>query len=198
MAVVNERIPLSRLQERIVRRAPERARVIVGEPAPLEDLRRRFEQKTGGAESLAAFIRRQAELALDRAERAAISGRYKLPRMVPEEVRASRSFVAGAKRLAEKTGHRPQEIVELGTEYLQEMAADATAGWSSTGSPVGRVLLRAYKLTVDEDQLEALRTLNRRHTLVFLPNHRSYLDPFVVRSTLLTHGFPANHCFAGK
>ena len=75
VAVFNERIPLSRLQERIVRRAPERARVIVGEPAPLEDLRRRFEQKTGGAESLAAFIRRQAELALDRAERAAVSGR---------------------------------------------------------------------------------------------------------------------------
>jgi glycerol-3-phosphate O-acyltransferase len=198
VAAVNEWIPLSRLQEQIVRRAPERARVIVGEPALLEDLRRRFEQKTGGAESLAVFIRRQAELALDRAERAAISGRYKLPRMVPEEVRASRSFVAGAKRLAEKTGHRPQEIVELGTEYLQEMAATHSRLAIDLFARFGRVLLRAYQLTVDEDQLEALRTLNRLHTLVFLPNHRSYLDPFVVRSTLLTHGFPANHCFAGN
>jgi glycerol-3-phosphate O-acyltransferase len=198
MAIVNERIPISRLQERILRRAPGRARVIVGEPAPLEDLRRRFEQKTGGAESLAAFIRRQAELALDRAGRAAVSGRYKLPRMVLEEVRASRSFVEGAERLAEKTGHRPQEIIELGTDYLLEMAATHSRLAIDLFERFGRVLLRAYKLTVDEDQLEALRTLNRRHTLVFLPNHRSYLDPFVVRSTLLTHGFPANHCFAGN
>jgi glycerol-3-phosphate O-acyltransferase len=40
--------------------------------------------------------------------------------------------------------------------------------------------------------------LNRSHTLVFLPSHRSYLDPFVVRSTLLAHGFPANNCFGGN
>jgi glycerol-3-phosphate O-acyltransferase len=198
VAIVNERIPLSRLQERILRRAPGRARVIVGEPAPLEDLRRRFEQKTGGADSLAAFIRRQAELALDRAERAAVGGRYKLPRMVLEEVRASRSFVAGAKRLAEKTGHRPQEIIDLSTDYLREMAAAHSRLAIDLFERFGRVLLRAYKLTVDEDRLEALRMLNRAHTLVFLPNHRSYLDPFVVRSTLLTHGFSANHCFAGN
>ena len=118
--------------------------------------------------------------------------------MVPEEVRASRSFVAGAKRLAEKTGHRPQEIIELGTDYLREMAATHSRLAIDLFEWFGRVLLRAYKLTVDEDQLEALRMLNRLHTLVFLPNHRSYLDPFVVRSTLLTHGFPANHCFAGS
>jgi hypothetical protein len=37
VAVVNERIPLSRLQERIVRRAPERARVNVGEAELLID-----------------------------------------------------------------------------------------------------------------------------------------------------------------
>jgi glycerol-3-phosphate O-acyltransferase len=197
-AIVNERIPLSRLQEQILRRAPGRARVIVGEPAPLGDLRRRFEQTTGEADSLVAFIRRQAELALDRAERAAVGGRYKLPRMVLEEVRAGRSFVAGAKRLAEKTGHRPQEIIDRGTDYLQEMAAAHSRLAIDLFERFGRVLLRAYKLTVDEDRLEALRTLNRRHTLVFLPNHRSYLDPFVVRSTLLTHGFPANHCFAGN
>jgi glycerol-3-phosphate O-acyltransferase len=198
LAIVNERIPLSLLQERILRRAPERARVIVGEPAPLGELRRRFELKTGGADSLAAFIRRQAELALERAERAAVSGRYKLPRLVPEEVRASRSFVAGAGRLAEQTGHRPQQITELSTGYLQEMAATHSRLAIDLFERFGRVLMRAYTIKVDEDRLAALRTLNRRHTLVFLPNHRSYLDPFVVRSTLLTHGFPANHCFAGN
>jgi glycerol-3-phosphate O-acyltransferase len=198
MSIVNDRIPLSLLQEGILRRAPERACVIMGEPAPLGDLRRRFEQKTGGADSLATFIRRQAELALDRAERAAVGGRYKLPRLVPEEVRASRSFVAGAKRLAEQTGHRTQQITELSTEYLREMAATHSRLAIDLFERFGRVLMRAYTITVDEDRLEALRALNRRHTLVFLPNHRSYLDPFVVRSTLLTHGFPANHCFAGN
>jgi glycerol-3-phosphate O-acyltransferase len=198
LAILNERIRLSRLQERILRRAPDWACVIVGEPAPLGDLRRRFEQKTGGADSLAAFIRRQAELALERAERVAVTGRYKLPRLVPEEVRAGSSFVTGARRLAEQTKHRPQEITELSTEYLREMAAAHSRLAIDLFERFGRVLMRAYTIIVDEDRLEALRALNRRHTLVFLPNHRSYLDPFVVRSTLLTHRFPANHCFAGN
>ncbi|MFY1621030.1 glycerol-3-phosphate 1-O-acyltransferase, partial [Micromonospora sp. WMMD736] len=159
---------------------------------------RRFEQRTGGADSLAAFVRRQAELALGRAERAAVTGRYKLPRLVPQEVRASRSFAAGAKQLAERTGRRPQQIAELSSAYLQEMAAAHSRLAIDSFERFGRMLMRAYTLEVDEDRLAGLRELNRRHSLVFLPNHRSYLDPFVVRSTLLSHGFPANHCFAGN
>jgi len=196
-AVVNERIPLARVQRLILREAPDQAQVVVGEPAPLSDLRRRFEQRTGGAGSFAGFIRRQGDLALERAERAAV-GRYKLPRLVPEEVRAGRSFVAGVQRLAEQTGRRPQDIRQQSTQDLHEMAAAHSRLAIDLFERFGRFLLRAYTIMVDQDQVEALRALNRSNTLVFLPSHRAYLDVFVVRSMLLGHGFPANHCFAGN
>ena len=196
-AAVNDRIPLRRLQQRILRTRPESARVVVGEPASLGELRARFARRTGGADSLAAFIRRQAELALERAERAA-TGRYKLPRFVPEEIRADRRFVAGTRLLAEETGHRPADIENRSTAYLHEMAATHSRLAIDLFDLFGRLLLRAYQTDVDVQRLEALRTLNRSHTLVFLPNHRSDPDPFVVRTTLLQHGFPANHAFAGN
>ena len=197
VAAVNERFALPRLRQRILRDSPGRARVVVGEPALLGELRRRFGQRSGSADSFTVFIQRQAELALERAERAA-SGRYKLPRLVPQEVRAGRSFSAGARRLAEQTGHRFEEITEQGAADLHEMAATHSRLAIDVLERLGQVLLRAYAIKIDEDRLEALRALNRSHTLVFLPNHRSYLDPFVIRSTLLSHGFPVNHCFSGN
>ena len=197
LATVNDQIPLRRLQHHMLNQAPEYTHVVVGEPALLSDLRRRFQQQTAGADSFAVFIRRQGELALERAERTA-SGRYKLPRLVPEEVRASRSFTTGVRRLSEQTGRRPDDIAELTGSYLQEMAAAHSRLAIDLFERFGRLLMRAYTVEVDENRLEALRALNRNHTLVFLPNHRSYLDPFVVRSTLLAHRFPANHAFAGN
>jgi glycerol-3-phosphate O-acyltransferase len=61
LTLVNPRRPRRRLQERIVRRHPERARVVEGAPAHLSELRRRFAQATGRAAddgSFGAFVAR--------------------------------------------------------------------------------------------------------------------------------------------
>ena len=60
LATVNELIPLSRLQRRILDESPERVRIVIGEPAQLGELRRRYEQRTGNGDSFAAFIQRPA------------------------------------------------------------------------------------------------------------------------------------------
>jgi glycerol-3-phosphate O-acyltransferase len=61
----------------------------------------------------------------------------------------------------------------------------------------GRFLSRAHRITVDDERIEALRDLGRRHSLIFLPSHRSYLDPLVLRPALLSHGLPPNHVLGG-
>ena len=55
----------------------------------------------------------------------------------------------------------------------------------------GRTVTEAFK------NLERLRALDQSRTLVFLPNHRSYLDPFVLRQVLGAAGFPPNHILGG-
>ena len=47
------------------------------------------------------------------------------------------------------------------------------------------------------DRLRQIRELGLKHSLVFLPNHRSYLDPLVLRRVLSKHGFPPNHVLGG-
>jgi glycerol-3-phosphate O-acyltransferase len=60
-----------------------------------------------------------------------------------------------------------------------------------------RWLARAYQVDYHPGDVEALRALNRTSGLVFLPNHRSYLDPLVLRWVLEHYGFPPNNTLGG-
>src|SRR5919198_4915824 len=64
-------------------------------------------------------------------------------------------------------------------------------------SEFGRWLSRAYTVEVDAAGFAALRDLNRSQPLVFLPSHRSYLDPLVLRSALHKQDFPPSHVLGG-
>ena len=71
--------PRSAAHARIAGREPDRCRVVVGEAARVSDLHRRF--ATGGGERFDTFVERQGLLAVERAERKIIGGRYKVPRL---------------------------------------------------------------------------------------------------------------------
>ena len=79
----------------------------------------------------------------------------------------------------------------------KEMAAThgvmATAAWRT----FGRLLLRSCTVDVDRTGVERARELGRRHPLVLLPSHRSYLDPVVMRTVLQDHGLPPTHVLGG-
>ncbi len=79
-------------------------------------------------------------------------------------------------------------------------------GWSprwtrprSRSSPAcsGRCTPGRGRCEADTAGLERLRELNRRYPLVFLPSHRSYVDPLVLADVLAQHDFPRNHVLGG-
>ena len=200
LKLANPRRPNARRQRRIVRRDPSRSRVVVGAPALLSDLRARFEASTGGppsAEGFASFVARQGRLALEREERAFSGQRYKVPRLVAEDITQSARFAALVGDLAQRLGEPVDRVRQKATAALDEMVAsqgrlavdvwDQFSGW----------MARAYALDVDEAALARVRELGREHALIFLPSHRSYLDPMVLRRALAEHGFPPNHIFGG-
>jgi len=84
--------PRSAAHARIAGREPDRCRVVVGEAARVSDLHRRF--ATGGGERFETFVERQGLLAVERAERKIIGGRYKVPRLLREDIAASARFQA--------------------------------------------------------------------------------------------------------
>jgi glycerol-3-phosphate O-acyltransferase len=200
LVLTNPRRPWPPMQSRIATREPDRVRVTVGEPARVSELDRRFREETGtvGADAFTAYVARQATLACERAERALIGDRYKVPRLVAEQITASAHFRLQVTELAERLDRPFDVVLAQATSCLRELAA--------VQSPLAidffRLLLgplhrNAWTVEVDHEGLECLRDLNRRYALAFLPSHRSYSDPLLLSDVLDKHEFPQNHVLGG-
>ncbi len=194
LSQVNPQRPPGFWQSRIVRREPDRARVVVAEPATVAALRGRW----GGTGSFAQFVSRQARLALDRSERALLGYRYKVPKEVTEAIEDSPQFRAEVARLAARLGLAEQEAMGRAEADLDSLVASmspiAVDLLSSTLRPLHA---HAWDVQVDTAGLGWLRALNREHALVFLPSHRSYADPLLLADVLAEHDFPRNHVLGG-
>src|SRR5262245_36172117 len=194
LSQVNPRRPPLLWQRTIMRREPDRAQMVVAEPATVAALRERW----GGTGSFAHFVSRQASLALDHAERAMLGDRYKVPRDVAEAIEDSPGYRADVAALAARLGLTEPETAERTRAALDSLVASM--------SPVAVDLLygalrplHAYACDVQADTagLGRLREQNRRYALVFLPSHRSYADPLLLADVLADHGFPRNHVVGG-
>jgi glycerol-3-phosphate O-acyltransferase len=193
----------ARSQRRVLDRTPERCRLLVGEPAKLQELEARWAERIGtnGADdrsAFAAFVDRQADITLERAERRLTGERYRTPRRVVEELASDAGFVAGAELLAAHLGREADGVVADARAYLEEMATEQQRLARDLWTQWSRFMYsRGYELSVDQAALEELRELSTSHPLVFLPSHRSNLDGYVMASLLHEHGFPPNHTLGG-
>jgi glycerol-3-phosphate O-acyltransferase len=190
-----KRRPPRPLQAAAVRRDPDRARVVVAEPATVAELTARWD----GTGTLAGFVAHQAALALDRAERQVVGDRAKVPRHVAEAIRYSPEWRAEVAALAERLETPEEEVAAEAAADLDELVAamDPAAVEVFTGL-LRPVHSRAWDVQADTARLTDLRELNRTHPLVFLPSHRSYVDPLVLADVLARHDFPRNHVLGGE
>ncbi|MFP8881329.1 MAG: 1-acyl-sn-glycerol-3-phosphate acyltransferase, partial [Myxococcota bacterium] len=198
------RDPSALRQRSILSRHPDRCRIVAGAAAPLSELRARW-RKVGGSDanqtqSLPEFIARQAALASERAERQVRGARYKVPRLVHEDILGRPAFRGGALRLARELGRDESDVIKQMSRNLREIAA--------THSPfvidlVARLIRKLYTLGYDEalqydpDQLERIAALAQRHPVVMLPSHKSHLDHLVLQYMLYENGHPPNHTAGG-
>jgi glycerol-3-phosphate O-acyltransferase len=119
------------------------------------------------------------------------------PEQVVAEIIASPEFQAGLARLSSETRRSRAELEHEARTALGEMVAVQSQLALDAVDRLARFALRAYDIEADSDALDALRSLNRRHALVFLPSHKSYLDPFILRGALGRAGLPCNHILGG-
>lgn len=199
ITLTNPRRPWSRLQSRIARRAPDRVIVVAGQSAPAKELRRRFAEQSGGNEqALARFVLHQAMLACDRAERAHTGDRYKVPRLIAEQILGSARFSAQIDGLAAELGRPRASVLADARACLREVATVQSALAIDLFRAVVRPMhASAWTVQVEPDGVRRLKDLNRRHALIFLPTHRSYVDPLVLAEVLHQHDLPRNHLLGG-
>lgn len=187
------RRPSPRNQARIARREPDRAPVVVAEPATVAELRARR-----GNGDLGRFVAGQATLALERAERALVGDRYKVPKQIVEMIEDGPSFRREITALAERLELPDAEVAAKARTDLEGLVASMSPMAVDLLSGALRPLhARAWDVQVDTAGLERLRRLNRRDALVFLPSHRSYADPLLLADVLAEHDFPRNHVLGG-
>lgn len=199
LTLSNPRHPRPRAQQRILRTDPQRARVVTGAPAEVSDLQHRFVQATGGGDEIqfGEFVRRQGVLALERAERALVGERYKTARLVPEEVLSSARMRERLVAMAEQLKRPVEDITREAKRYLEEMAASHSELAIDAWEEFIRYVVKPYSIDVETRQLDRLRRLGSRYPLAYLPSHRSYLDPFILRTVLHRQGLPPNHVLGG-
>ncbi|MBA3742994.1 glycerol-3-phosphate 1-O-acyltransferase [Sporichthya sp.] len=199
LAHLSPRRPPGPLQGPLLRNSPGRAGVVKGEPATVGELRERFAQETGNGSSFATFVARAATVAVDRSERRLIGDRYKVPRQVVEQITASSRFRAKIEELAAKLGKSDAEVLAEAQEALNELVTvQSPAAIDAFRTVLSPMHSRAWKVQVDTSNLDRLRGLNKEKALVFLPAHRSYVDPLVLAEVLHEHDFPRNHMLGGN
>jgi glycerol-3-phosphate O-acyltransferase len=201
-------------QRRLLRTAPDRCHLVVGQPARVSDVRRRWASISGQTTAdegsridsggkggnFASFVLRQSTLALERAETNLVGAQYKVPRLVREELLATARFRTALGQLARDLGRSEEEVTAEATSYLHEMVT----GWSrllvDLQVRIGRYnFRRSYdpQLDYDPDQVSRLREIARSHPVVFLPSHKSNLDTLVMTVALHENGLPRTHVFGG-
>ncbi len=194
----NPRRPHRLLQRRLVHKAPDRHLVLTGQPARLSELRANNPATAGSADPFARAIVRAGIVALERAERAVIGDRYKVPRLVAEEILDSPEFLRRLDRIADDIGASPREVYRRAEKALRELVAAQSRLVSDLFTQAMRpVHASAWKVDYDRSGLAELRRINQDHPLVFLPSHRSYVDAFVLGDALARNDFPPNHVIGG-
>jgi glycerol-3-phosphate O-acyltransferase len=191
-------------QALILKREPDRCRVVAGEPATVSELRERW-HRAGGADhsqttGLAEFISRQAVLALERAERTLRGARYKVPRLLHEDILGRPSFRGGIHRLAAALGRTPASVTREASRDLREIAATHSPLVIDLVAWLIRLLYTqgyARRLHYDRDQLREVKALAQQNPVVFLPSHKSNLDHLVLQYALHENGHAPNHTAGG-
>jgi len=138
LSQVNPRRPPAFWQGRIMRREPDRARMVVAEPATVAALRGRW----GGTGSFDQFVSRQARLALDRSERALLGERYKVPKEVTEAIEDGPHFRAEVARLASQLGLTEQEAMGRAEADLDSLVASIRRSFGD--DEIYKLALREY------------------------------------------------------
>ncbi|GGK58795.1 glycerol-3-phosphate acyltransferase [Nocardia camponoti] len=201
--LTNPRKPNRLVQRRLVRKEPDRHRILVGAPARLSELRANNPEaaallRAGSGDAFARAVVRAAVVALERAERTVIGDRYKVPQLVAEEILDSPEFQRKLDYIAEEIGANPDQVYRNAEKALRELVAAQSRLVSDLFTQAMRPIhASAWKVDADLHGLDALRKLNRRYPLVFLPSHRSYADALVLGDVLARNDFPPNHVIGG-
>ena len=190
-----------RLRRRwLAKHRPERLSYIVGDGAFLQELQDRHAASTDKADGLTVFIRNQALIALERAERAVRGARYKVPRILASDIFANTEFRHLLANAAQQRDVSVSAVTADASRYLREMAATQTPFTLDLVNALYRSACRSNydeKINVDQEQLDRVAQTVATRPVVFLISHKSMLDTAALSLVLYEADLPTPLTFGG-
>ena len=98
------------------------------------------------------------------------------------------AFRSQVRDLAGRLGRSEEDVLAEAASALREMSATHNQAVIARWQRFGQWMRRGYDTLLDEEALAGLRELDRKHSLIFLISHRSYLDEWVLPPALLSSG----------
>lgn len=175
-------------------------RVIVGRPGTRRALQAQSERPED-ALALSAFVRGQAIKALSVPEREVLGDRYKVPRLVAEQILQEPGFRNRVADEGATHGLTRAESLGQAAIALRELATGHNLLYMELFRRFTQFCYtRVYDREIDvvPEQLERLHELGKRSALVFIPSHKSNFDHLILYYLFFSHGFPPPHTAAGN
>jgi glycerol-3-phosphate O-acyltransferase len=114
-----------------------------------------------------------------------------------DAVRAAPWFHERVCELARQLGRDDAAVLKEAIGHLREISATHEKFVTESWNRFGRWVLRGYDIIADDEALARLRALDRKHSLIFLISHRSYLDFWAVPVVLAGAGISPFFGFSG-
>lgn len=209
------RQPSGLRQRWIYRREPDRCHLVAAAGSDTRDLVVRYARAVEnesphhplpdrvdkvGCTARAEFILRQAILALERAERRQRGARYKVPRLIADEVLTRPDFARQLRNVASSENITMDDARKYAASCLKEMAADHRTFFLDMMVALSRFLYRRgfdSQIQYLQEDVVRIRELTQQHSVVFLMTHKSYLDGCVMASLVYELDLPPLHLFGG-
>ncbi|MGH8875088.1 MAG: 1-acyl-sn-glycerol-3-phosphate acyltransferase, partial [Acidimicrobiia bacterium] len=187
------------LRERIIlARHPDRVRIVAGEGAPASEL---LEAHARSVETLSVgeLVTRRAWLALERAERRERGNRYKVPRLVAEDILRRPDFREAVAGLAAETRLSEEAAIRRAGRYLREIAAGHSPFLIDLiANAIHWLYRQGYgAILYDPAKVREIAAISQQHPVVFLPTHRSQMDRLSMQFLLWENDLPPNHTAGG-
>jgi len=204
--LLGDRRSPGKMRARLIRRKhPERVAYVVGQPATIVQLHKRFDQTAAGnarnePDGFVNFVERQAGLVLDIAERSLQGSRYKVPRFVAENLQASSKFNSAIDQLSTELGKPRRDLMREAQIYMREMIARPSTFWIDVMGALNRfVCARGYEADIvyDKKDMERVRKLVQENPSMILWTHKSHVDGFAMNAVCFDNDFPAPHILGG-
>lgn len=173
--------------------------IVVAKGASQDEIDKRFKSKPRDVD-LPRYIAKLALLALERTERGIKGARYKIPRMIDEEVLGRPQLKEALEEISQSSKKGFDEIREEAAACLKEMAATPTPEGLDLVAALGRFMYtRGFDEQLDflKEDIDRVHELLADRPMAFVFTHKSHVDGFLLYTFFHDMNLPPVHTFGG-